>query len=152
MINLKSICFYFSCIWRPKGDQPVFPDSNNCWDSMWCCGCSCHLRYRLPCHLLSPQALAKCRSPISIWMMWHMKQLDKVQWVVDVDEDINFFFQTNEWLIGFLLQMMVGINRIFKVNRIFVKVDFISYNSKVVVLLYSPVTLMCAIQINGPSF
>ena len=84
--------------------------------------------------------------------MWHMKQLDKVQWVVDVDEDINFFFQTNEWLIGFLLQMMVGINRIFKVNRIFVKVDFISYNSEVVVLLYSPLTLMCAIQINGPSF
>ena len=65
---------------------------------------------------------------------------------------IIFFSQTNEWLIGFLLQMMVGINRIFKVNRIFVKVDFISYNGEVVVLLYLPVTLMCAIQINGPSF
>ena len=50
------------------------------------------------------------------------------------------------------LQMIVGINRIFKVKRIFVEVDFISSNSEVVVILYSPVTLICAVQINDPSF
>ena len=75
----------------------------------------------------------------------------RFSWVVDVDEDIIFF--SNEWMINRLfLQMIVGINRIFKVKRIFVKVDFISSNSEVVVILYSPVTLICAVQINDPSF
>ena len=53
---------HFSCIWRPRGDQPVFPEGSNCWSSMWCCGCNCHLRYCLPCHSLSQQTLAKWRS------------------------------------------------------------------------------------------